>query len=94
MAHSPKFALYRETLQATGRTTRIVIAPGEFAPILSIANSVASARHPARKRASLRATSTYHGQFSRLWKTGTFYFAGKRNFLLCLDIADANGGTA
>ena len=32
-----------------------------------------------------RLMRTYHGLAARPLKTGTFYFAGKRNFLLCLD---------
>jgi hypothetical protein len=31
------------------------------------------------------ADRTYHGWSRRPLKTGTFYFARKRNFLLCLD---------
>ena len=38
-----------------------------------------SGRHPAA------AATEYHGCFRWIPQTGTFYFAGKRNFLLCLD---------
>jgi quercetin dioxygenase-like cupin family protein len=50
------------------------------------ANSVASALGSSAKRDPGAADRTYHGRPSRPLKTGTFYFARKRNFLLCLDI--------
>ena len=34
-----------------------------------------------------RTWSDYHALVEGSIKTGTFYFAGKRNFLLCLDIS-------
>jgi hypothetical protein len=33
----------------------------------------------------LRTAIPYHDTFRRLGKTGTFYFAQNRNFLLCVD---------
>jgi len=69
-----KGALYRETLQATGRTTRIVIAPREFAPILSDANSVASACNPPGAR-------FLAGDLNLPWPLTSAM--ENRNFLLC-----------
>ena len=50
------------------------------------ANPVASALGSSTRRDPGAADRTYHGWSRRPLKTGTFYFAGKRNFLLCLDI--------
>src|SRR5450631_4383601 len=49
------------------------------------ANPVASALGSNARRDPGAADRTYHGWSQRPLKTGTFYFAGKRNFLLCLD---------
>jgi hypothetical protein len=49
------------------------------------ANPVASALGSSTRRDPSAADRTYHGWSQRQLKTGTFYFAGKRNFLLCLD---------
>src|ERR1039457_863689 len=49
------------------------------------ANSVASALGSNTRRDPGAADRTYHGWSERPLKTGTFYFARKRNFLLCLD---------
>src|SRR5664280_241965 len=49
------------------------------------ANPVASALGSSTRRDPGAADRTYHGWPQRPLKTGTFYFAGKRNFLLCLD---------
>jgi len=69
-----KGALYRETLQATGNTTRIVIAPREFAPILSDTNSVASVLHPQKAR-------FLAGDLNLPWPL--ISAMENRNFLLC-----------
>src|SRR4029077_5041562 len=50
------------------------------------ANPVASALGSSTRRDPGAADRTYHGWSIRPLKTGTFYFARKRNFLLCLDI--------
>src|ERR1019366_9557089 len=50
------------------------------------ANPVASALGSSTRRDPSAADRTYHGWSRRPLKTGTFYFARKRNFLLCLDI--------
>src|SRR5712692_4447700 len=56
--------------------------------------------HPRRiglgrraRRDPAAAAPTYHGWSPRPLKTGTFYFAGKRNFRLCLDTFGHNAGT-
>ena len=49
------------------------------------ANPVASALGSSTRRDPSAADRTYHGWSRRPLKTGTFYFARKRNFLLCLD---------
>jgi len=49
------------------------------------ANSVASALGSSTRRDPGAADRTYHGWSRWPLKTGTFYFAGKRNFLLCRD---------
>ena len=49
------------------------------------ANPVASALGSSTRRDPGAADRTYHGWSHRPLKTGTFYFARKRNFLLCLD---------
>src|ERR1035438_8864879 len=49
------------------------------------ANPVASALGSNARRDPDAADRTYHGWSQRPLKTGTFYFARKRNFLLCLD---------
>jgi hypothetical protein len=49
------------------------------------ANPVASALGSSTRRDPGAADRTYHGWPQRPLKTGTFYFAGKRNFLPCLD---------
>src|SRR5450432_1746130 len=49
------------------------------------ANPVASALGSSTRRDPGAAHRTYHGWSWRPLKTGTFYFARKRNFLLCLD---------
>jgi hypothetical protein len=49
------------------------------------ANPVASALGSNARRDPSAADRTYHGWSQRPLKTGTFYFARKRNFLLCLD---------
>jgi hypothetical protein len=53
--------------------------------------------HPRRiglgrrsRRDPAAAASLYHGCFRRTPKTGTFYFAGKRKFLLCPDTSTDN----
>ena len=51
------------------------------------ANPVASALGSSTRRDPGAADRTYHGWSQRPLKTGTFYFARKRNFLLCLDTA-------
>jgi hypothetical protein len=37
----------------------------------------------------LRTAIPYHDTFRRLGKTGTFYFAQNRNFLLCVDTGES-----
>ena len=49
------------------------------------ANPVASALRSSTRRDPGTADRTYHEWSGRPPKTGTFYFARKRNFLLCLD---------
>ena len=49
------------------------------------ANSFASALGSSTRRDPGAADRTYHGRPFRPLKTGTFYFARKRSFLLCLD---------
>jgi hypothetical protein len=49
------------------------------------ANPVASALGRGTRRDLCAADRTYHGWPRRPPKTGTFYFARSRNFLLCLD---------
>jgi hypothetical protein len=39
-----------------------------------------------------KAVRTYHEGFQATLKTGTFYFAGNRKFLLCSDNADMPTG--
>src|SRR5450432_95518 len=54
------------------------------------ANPVASALGSSTRRDPGAADRTYHGWSWRPLKTGTFYFARKRNFLLCLDRPPVN----
>src|SRR5258708_7941539 len=49
------------------------------------ASPVASALGVYARRDPGVTRSTYHGWSRRPLQTGTFYFAGKRNFLFCLD---------
>src|ERR1700675_3588677 len=49
------------------------------------ANPVASALGSSVRRDPGAAHRTYHERPDQPLKTGTFYFARKRNFLLCLD---------
>ena len=55
------------------------------------ANPVASALGSSTRRDPGAADRTYHGRPFRPLKTGTFYFARKRNFLLCLDMLATSG---
>ena len=79
---------YRKALQASraGRPGGVRVATGGLAPTAFGANPVASALGNRIGRDPDAAERTYHGWSRRPLKTGTFYFAGKRNFLLCLDI--------
>src|ERR1035437_321790 len=54
------------------------------------ANSVASALGSSTRRDPSAADRTYHGWSQRPLESGTFYFARKRNFLLCLDSRHRN----
>ena len=58
---------------------------GGLAPTASGANSVASALGNRTRRDPGAAVRTYHGVPKSTLKTGTFYLAGKRNFLLGSD---------
>ena len=55
-------------------------------PIASGANSVASALGNRPRRDPGAAVRTYHEGAQATPKTGTFYLAGKRNFLLGSDM--------
>src|SRR5712692_4931315 len=78
---------YRKALQANraGTPGGMRVATGGLAPTAFGANSVASALGSGARRDPSAADRTYHGWSRRPLKTGTFYFARKRNFLLCLD---------
>ena len=70
----------------TQKALRALRAPPEgLSPTAFGANSVASALGSSTRRDPGTADRTYHGRSWRPLKTGTFYFARKRNFLLCLD---------
>ncbi len=58
---------------------------GGLAPTASGADSVASALGHRTRRDPNAAVRTYHGDPQPISKTGTFYFAGSRNFLLWSD---------
>ena len=76
-------APYGETLQATGRTTRIINRLRDFAPILSKSTPLPSACLPPRSALAWRATqltmafgsSHAKEELSTLLGIGTFYFA-------------------
>jgi hypothetical protein len=78
-----KGALYRETLQATGRTTRIFNRPRRICADSASANSVAFGLCPAgsalRSRATQPTMASAIGygepELSTLLESGTFYFA-------------------
>src|ERR1039457_7302479 len=74
-----KGILYRKALR-TDLTDR-----GGLVPIAFGADSVASALHLRQGRDPQRTRPDYHALTEGSIKTGTFYFAGKRNFLICLD---------
>src|SRR6202051_2282095 len=59
-------------------------ALGGLAPTAFGANSVASALGSSARRDPGAADRTYHEWPEPPLKTGTFYFARNRNFLLCL----------
>ncbi len=68
----------------SGKHSRVLRHRRAFADCFG-ANSVASALGSSTRRDPGAADRTYHGWPRRPLKTGTFYFARKRNFLLCLD---------
>jgi hypothetical protein len=78
-----KFALYRETLQATARTTRVLIAPREFATMPCRPTpqprllSHLGARFPGGHHQPNMARKTGYGKgdISTLLGRGHFYFA-------------------
>src|SRR6266498_2156407 len=70
---------------APGGTRSFSSSADEFRPAIP-----RSGWSPPEPVSASPARSDYHALPAWLPKTGTFYFAGKRNFLLCLDIDVSN----
>jgi hypothetical protein len=69
----------------TGSARRYPVAKGGPAPTASGANSVASALGSVTRRDPGEAVRSYHEGCTSTFKTGTFYLAGRRNFLFGSD---------
>src|ERR1035441_2954497 len=88
-SHQSNWPRLVNALLALRKHSRVLRHRRAFADCFG-ANPVASALGSNARRDPGAADRTYHGWSRRPLKTGTFYFAGKRNFLLCLDNAAAS----